>query len=343
MRIDIVIPNWNGKELLQACLESIRQQEYKEFSIIVVDNGSVDGSQDLLQASYPEITLISWPENRGFSVAVNAGIAAGSAPLVFLLNNDTELAPDCLRELARAAGEQPEADFFATKMLNYHDHSRLDGAGDSFLRGGVGYRLGTMELDSEDYSLSRQVFGCCAGAALYRRAMLEEVGTFDEDFFAYLEDVDLNLRANSQGKKCWYIPQAKVYHVGSATTGSKINDFTVSLSTRNNFNLILKNYPLSLLLRCVPVLLIYQFFWFCFVVKKGKVWAYCKGIWSFLAGFPTIYLKRHGLIAKQTLSTAQLAQMMKAAEKDVIDSIMARRSERAQGNSLFSLYKKLFL
>ena len=246
MQIDIVIPNWNGKNLLRACLDSLKLQSFTEYSVIVIDNGSTDGSKELLQEKYPDVHLISWPQNRGFSVAVNAGIKAGSAPLVFLLNNDTELHEDCLQEMVRAAEKIPEADFFAAKMLNYHKRHKLDGAGDAFLRGGVGYRIGTMEADGDLYSSSRYVFGVCAGAALYRREMLQEIGCFDEDFFAYLEDVDLNLRANSRGKKCWYVSEARVYHVGSATTGSKINDFTVSLSTRNNFNVLLKNYPFSL-------------------------------------------------------------------------------------------------
>jgi GT2 family glycosyltransferase len=343
MQIDIVIPNWNGKNLLRACLDSLKQQVHKDFAVIVVDNGSSDGSQELLQNNYPEVQLIAWPENRGFSVAVNAGIEASTAPLIFLLNNDTELHKDCLHELTKAAAKQKQADFFATKMLNYHHRDMLDGAGDAFLRGGVGYRIGTMEMDSDLYTKQRQVFGVCAGAALYRREMLEDTGCFDEDFFAYLEDVDLNLRANSRGKKCWYVPEAQVYHVGSATTGSKINDFTVSLSTRNNFNILLKNYPLTLFLRFAPVIVIYQFFWLCFVVKKKQISAYCKGLWSFVVNAPKIYAKRKSNLAKQTVSNNQLAAIMSSAENDVIESIMARRHEQGKGNLLFSIYKKIFL
>ncbi len=343
MQIDIVIPNWNGKDLLRACLDSLETQIFSDFSVIVVDNGSSDGSQDLLRSHYPEVQVISWPENRGFSVAVNAGIEAGTAPLIFLLNNDTELHQNCLQELASAAGKQKQADFFAAKMLNYHDRTLLDGAGDAFLRGGVGYRLGTMEKDGDLYSKSRQVFGVCAGAALYRREMLEETGCFDEDFFAYLEDVDLNLRANSRGKKCWYVPGAKVYHVGSATTGSKINAFTVSLSTRNNFYVLLKNYPLSTLLRFAPAILVYQFFWFCFVVKKKQIPAYCKGLWDFMITSPKIYAKRKTNLVKQTISNKQLVGIIRNAENDVIDSIMSRRHEKGQGNRLFHVYKTIFL
>ena len=342
MRIDIVIPNWNGKDLLRACLDSLRQQVHKDHSVIVVDNGSEDGSPGMLQ-QYPEVTCISWPENRGFSVAVNAGIKLSTAPLIFLLNNDTELHENCLQELAAAAEEYPNDDFFAAKMLNYHDHSLLDGAGDAFLRGGVGYRLGTMEPDGALYSTPRQCFGACAGAALYRREMLQKTGGFDEDFFAYLEDVDLNLRANSRGMCCRYVPRAKVFHVGSATSGSKINAFTIRLSTRNNFNVLLKNYPFILLLRFAPVIFIYQFFWFCFVLKKGQIPAYCKGIWSFCVNFSVIYAKRKQNLERQTIPAGRLASVMTDGERDGIASIMARRREKGQGNLLFGVYKKIFL
>ncbi len=343
MRIDIVIPNWNGKDLLRACLESLKQQVFTDFTVIIVDNGSRDGSLEMLENNYPEVQVISWAENRGFSVAVNAGIRASTASLVFLLNNDTELHKNCLQELAEAAVEQNDADFFAAKMVNYYDHKMLDGAGDAFLRGGVGYRLGTMEKDSALYSVPGPVFGACAGAALYRKSMLQETGCFDEDFFAYLEDVDLNLRANSRGKICWYVPEAKVYHVGSASTGSKINAFTVSLSTRNNFYILLKNYPLGLLLRFAPVIVIYQFFWFCFLLKNKQVPAYCKGIWGFMRNFPLIFAKRKQNLAKQSISNKCLAAIMRNAEGQVIDSIMARRYAKGQGNLLFTVYKKIFM
>ncbi len=343
MQIDIVIPNYNGKVFLQNCLESLRQQNCSDFTVIVVDNGSTDGSVELLVQDYPEVELIAWPENKGFSAAVNAGIAAGSAPLIFLLNNDTELDVNCLAKLLTAAKTRQEYDFFAAKMLNYHDRTYLDGAGDAFLRGGVGYRLGTMEEDSDYYSVARQVFGACAGAALYRRDFFDELGLFDEDFFAYLEDVDLNLRANSRGKKCWYVPDARVYHIGSATTGSKINAFTVSLSTRNNFCVLIKNYPASLFFRFAPVLCIYQFFWFCFVIKKLQFFAYLNGLVGFLKVLPGMLGKRKENLRMATLDAQELATLLCAAEKEVIQSIMRRREENGKGNLLFAFYQRLFL
>ncbi len=343
MQIDIVIPNFNGKVFLQNCLDSLDKQSGVDFTVFVVDNGSSDGSVGFLQENYPDTKIIAWAENRGFSTAVNAGIHAGCAPLVFLLNNDTELDENCLNELLTAAREKVEYDFFAAKMLNYYDHTQLDGAGDAFMLGGVGYKIGTMEADSSYYSIARQVFGACAGAALYRRELFEKIGCFDEDFFAYLEDVDFNFRANSRGKKCWYVPTARVFHIGSATTGSKINDFTVNLSTRNNLCLLVKNYPFFLLIRFFPAICAFQFFWICYVIKKFQVPAYCKGLVNFFRILPRTLNKRKKNLVLATLDEKSLAAVMCRAEKEAIKSIMRRREEKGKGNLLFSCYQRLFL
>lgn len=268
---DVVIPNWNGKQLLEICLPSIYSQSFKDFTITVVDNGSTDGSVSFLNSTFPEVRVIALSENMGFSAAVNRGIEAGNRDWVLLLNNDIEMDSRCLENLAVEAGREPEIEIFALKMLSYSDRSVLDGAGDGVLRGGVGYRLGTMEPDSEQYNLKREVFGACAGAGLYRRAIFNQIGLFDENFFAYLEDVDFNLRAARAGYTCCYIPEAIVYHMGSATSGSKINELTVRLTTRNNLYVISKNFSFLTLLRFLPSLLVYQFFWLAFVIKKDNL------------------------------------------------------------------------
>jgi len=340
--IDIVIPTWNGKQLLGPCLASICNQSFTSFRVIVVDNGSTDGSADYIRAGFPEVRLIGLDANRGFSAAVNAGIAAGEAPLIFLLNNDTELAPDCLAKLAAAAAGSDD-DFFAPKMLSFHQREILDGAGDGFLRGGVGYRLGTMERDSEVYNRSRRVFGACGGAALYRRAMFDRVGLFDEDYFAYLEDVDFNFRANRAGFTCRYVPAARVFHIGSATSGSRINSFTVRLSTRNNFFLLLKNYPWSFFIRFLAPILIYQFFWLLFVIKKGQLGGYTAGIAGFFGNIGPVLAKRKTTLAARGISDRELIRRVLEAEQDVIDSIMRRRQSQGKGNGMLKLYARLFL
>ena len=198
--IDIIIPNWNGRNLLKTCLDSLQNQSSRCFHIIVVDNGSTDGSVSCIEQHYPQVEIIALPENRGFSAAVNLGIRASTKKWLMLLNNDVEVEQGCLGYLAKVCGDEPEYDFFALKMIDFQERSMIDGAGDCVLRGGVGYRLGTMEFDDEIYRIKRDVFGACAGAALYRRSLFDTVGLFDEDFFAYLEDVDLNLRAVRAGK-----------------------------------------------------------------------------------------------------------------------------------------------
>lgn len=342
-RTDIVIPTFNGRAMLEGCLDSIRCQTLREYAVTVVDNGSTDGTIDALRDRFPEVRLVAMGRNTGFSAAVNAGIRAGSAPLVFLLNNDTELAADCLQQLIEAADREPAAAFFAARMLSFRQREILDGAGEGFLRGGAGYRLGTMEPYGSPYDQERTVFGACAGAALYRRELLAEIGLFDEDFFAYLEDVDFNLRARRAGATCRYVPAARVYHIGSATTGSKFNDLTIRLSTRNSFYVLLKNYPLAMLLRLAPVILVYQVLWLLFVVKKGQLRPYWAGITDMLGNASSVRRKFHAAAKGQGLADGEFAAVLALAECEVIDSIMRRRALGGKGNGLLRLYRRLFL
>jgi len=340
--VHIVIPNYNGKKFLPVCLRSLECQQYDSLRITVVDNGSTDGSQEYLRGSHPRVRCIDLPENRGFSAAVNVGILSSSAPYVFLLNNDTELPPDCIRNLMLAAGENAAFDFFSPKMLNFHEHEQLDGAGDGFLRGGAGYRLGTMERDSSRYNQAGPVFGACAGAVLYRRTVFARIGLFDEDFFAYLEDVDLNLRMCRAGLRGYYVPEAVVYHIGSATSGSKINPLTVRLSTRNSCYVLLKNYPLSLFVRFFPVICIYQLCWLLFAIKKGQLLSWCKGMGQVFPAIRRMRGKHAELQCLARITVSEFAVCLREAEKSVVSSIMHRRKEQDKGNLLLRLYGLLF-
>ena len=339
--IDIVIPNWNGRRMLEVCLPSIYSQNYEDFTVIVVDNGSTDGSVEYLRSNYPQVTVVELHDNLGFSAAVNRGIQAGSRRWVLLLNNDIEMAPNCLSHLALQAGREPQIKMFALKMLSYHNRTVLDGAGDGVLRGGVGYRFGTLEPDSERYNLKREVFGACGGAALYDRTLFDEVGVFDEEFFAYLEDVDFNLRAARAGHRCCYIPGAVVYHVGSATTGSKINKLTVRLTTRNNIFVICKNYSLAMLLRFLLPVLIYQFFWLLFVIKKGQIVGYISGI---VEAIPRVFsmIRKKEPQPATAITTSQFSDKIIASEREVVMSIMSRRRGEGKNNILLRWYLAIF-
>lgn len=251
-RVAVVIPNWNGKSLLKACLESLREQSYEDFETLVVDNGSGDGSLGMLEAEFPEARIVALGQNRGFSAAVNRGIAASSAEFVALLNNDTGQHPDWLAALVEAADAHPEAGSFASKLVDFERRDVLDGAGDALRRSGLPYRLGHGEKDRGQHDEGGPVFGACAAAALYRRGMLEDVGPFDEDFFAYCEDADLSFRAQLAGYRCRYVPEAVVYHMGGASGGGKRSTAATRLGTQNGLCLLVKNLPTPLALRLAP-------------------------------------------------------------------------------------------
>ena len=338
----VVIPNWNGRHLLEDCLDSLRRQSCTEFSVTVVDNGSTDGSAEWLCHAYPEVRCIVLPENKGFSAAVNAGIEQTSAQWVLLLNNDMEIDGDCIATLKRTVEQYPRYDLFALKMLNFHQRSHLDGAGDGFIRGGAGYRLGTMEEDSSFYRGDRDVFGACAGAALYRRSLFERVGLFDEDFFAYLEDVDFNIRAQRSGCRCRYISGARVYHIGSATSGSKFNPLTIRLSTRNSLYVLIKNYPAVLILKYLPVICIYQLAWLCFCIKKGLLLPYLQGLLDGCRSFAVMTRKRRSQATGQ-IPLEQFDAILRWGERQAITSIMDRRRAAGKGNLLLRIYDRLFI
>ncbi len=344
--VDIVIPNWNGKDMLAACLKTLKQQSCRDFRVIVVDNGSTDGSADLVTCQYPEFTLIRLDHNTGFSAAVNAGIHASEADWLFLLNNDMEVDVDCVEQLLRSIRQFPDYDFFALKMLSFHNRDIIDGAGDSVLRGGVGYRLGTMEADSARYMVNRETFGACAGAGVYARKLFQRAGLFDPDFFAYLEDVDLNMRARKKGFRCMFLASCKVFHIGSATTGSKINPMTIRLSTCNNFAVIIKNYPVDVLLRFLPAILIYQAIWALFCIKKKMFGPYVQGLVESLQSAGRNFEKRRAL-KNESLewsgNSREFVSLVKAAENDTIQSIMMRRETQGKSNTVFRLYCKFFL
>lgn len=340
--IDIIIPNWNGEKYLPTCLESLRAQTTTNFTIYVVDNGSEDGSVQLLKSDYPEVVLIEHPHNTGFSRAVNSGIHASSNPWIFLLNNDVEVAPDCIEHLSSFISSELNYQIVALKMMDFNKREFIDGAGDAVLRGGVGYRIGTMEKDKNEYAVKKQVFGACAGAALYKREVFQRIGFFDDDFFAYLEDVDLNFRAVRAGFKACFLPDAVIYHIGSASTGSKFNATTIRLSTRNNLLVMIKNYDPILFIQLLLPILVYQFFWLIFIAKHQLYGAYIKGIFEALKMYPLMRIKKSYRHPSVRLSRAEFRQKITNAEYEAINSVMRRRKENGKNNLLLKVYRRLF-
>ena len=242
-RFSVVIPNWNGKRFLAACLNSLRYQTVDDIEVILVDNASADGSQDFVRAEYPEVRLIELEENRGFTGACNIGMDAATGAYIALLNNDTEVKRDWADQVAKAFEAHPQAGIIASKMLLFDQRDRFHTAGDFFTTDGRAGNRGAWERDRGQYDKGEYVFSACGGSAVYLRSMLSDIGMLDDDFFFLLEDVDLAWRAQLAGYKVWYEPSAVVYHYLSATGGGVTASYH---DGRNGIWLIVKNMPAGL-------------------------------------------------------------------------------------------------
>ncbi|MGD8791528.1 MAG: glycosyltransferase family 2 protein [Anaerolineae bacterium] len=242
----VVIPNWNGAHHLPVCLDALRAQTYPHLQVILVDNGSTDGSQALVAEQYPEVHLLALARNLGLTGGNNAGFAAAEGHVLISLNNDTEADPAFVETLVAALQAHPEAGMAAAKMLLFDRRDVIHSAGDGYGPDGIPYNRGVWQQDRGQFDEPGWIFGGCGGAVAYRRAMLDDVGTFDESFFMYCEDVDLNWRAQLAGWKCWYAPGAVVYHKLSATGGGPIASYYTG---RNTLWVVAKNYPGALLRR----------------------------------------------------------------------------------------------
>ncbi len=278
----IIIPNYNGLKFMEMCMSALEKQTYKDFEILVVDNGSTDGSVEWLKEN--EIPSIFLPENTGFSGAVNVGIKASKTPFVILLNNDTEAKEGYVEALIREIERSPKIFSVSPKMIQLYHKELMDDGGDMYSIMGWAYQRGVGQ-EIERYNRACNVFSACAGAAIYRREVFEEIGYFDEMHFAYLEDIDVGYRAKIAGYYNRYCPSAEIYHVGSGTSGSKYNEFKVRLAARNNVYLNYKNMPgWQLLLNSIPIGLgiLGKYFFF---KKKGFEKEYVGGV---LEGIRTV-------------------------------------------------------
>lgn len=247
MKVTVIIPNWNGKHLLPYCLDSLRRQSFADHEVIVVDNGSTDGSQELIQNAYPEVRLLSLNKNLGFAKACNEGIARSSGKYVALLNNDTEANLEWLEQAVSALEERPDASCVASKILMFDEREIVDACGDYYTPEGFAGKIG--HLDSASKFVDRgEVFAASAGAAIYRRSLFEDVGVFDEGFFMVYEDVDLSFRAQLQGHKFLFVPTAVVYHHLSSSIGLD-SDASVYYASRNIEFVYIKNMPTKLIAR----------------------------------------------------------------------------------------------
>ena len=273
IRSTVVIPNYNGIEYVENCLASL---QYEPAQVILVDNGSTDGSLELVREKFPEVRLIAMERNYGFCKAANRGMEASETTYVILLNNDTVAEPGFVRALEKALDSDSRAFSGAARMVKLRHPERIDDAGDYYCALGWAFAAGR-DKPRENYDKPREIFSACGGACIYRRRVLEQIGLLDENHFAYLEDVDLGYRARLYGYRNLYVPEAVVRHAGSASSGSRYNAFKAERTAGNSVYLAYKNMPPAQLLFNLPFLLAGFLMKQLFFLKKGLGGSWFKG------------------------------------------------------------------
>ncbi|MDD1719681.1 MAG: glycosyltransferase family 2 protein [Methanoregulaceae archaeon] len=302
--ISIIVVNYNGKRYLTDCFAALQEQTFRDFEVILVDNASSDGSAEFVGSNFPWVILVRNQENRGYAGGVNTGIRAAGGEFILTLNNDTIPERDFVERLVRPFSQSEDVGMCASKMLL--PDGRINSTGICVSRSGASWDRGREMPDDGRFDREGEVFGPCAGAALYRRKMLEQIGLFDEDFFLFMEDVDLALRARMSGWRCIYVPTARVfhYHGGTAGVGS---DCAVYYGNRNIIWYPFKDYPWSFMVTSI--------FWIAgrtmgtipYYIIRGKAAVILKSKIDGIMGIPGMLRKRKGI--RRTLPAREIAAL----------------------------------
>lgn len=307
----VAIPSYNGRHLLEIILPSLVVQTFRDFRVVVVDDASGDDTVGWLALEWPEVEVIALPRNGGVTHAFNVCVgAAGDAPMLGLFNNDLELHGECLAELVGALEKHPEAASAGAKLLSFYDRGIIDGAGDIFDWAGTATRRGHGDRDVGQYDTPQALFGACAGAAVYRRSAFDRVGTFDERFFAFFEDVDWNFRAQLAGLECRYVPTAIAFHMGSATLGPGMTDFTRYQLTRNSIWILAKDFPVGWLVMHAPRIFYVQFASFVEAAVSRQLRVWLRAMRDALKALPAVTQDRRQVQATRAVAHSDLRRIV---------------------------------
>ncbi|MCZ7392297.1 MAG: glycosyltransferase family 2 protein [Candidatus Methanoperedens sp.] len=289
--VSVIIVNYNGRAFLEKCLSSLLAQSYHDVEIILVDNASSDDSIEYLRKEFPSVKIIANKENAGFAKGINIGIKAANGELIATLNNDTAVSAQWLEELVKALTSRENIGMCASKMLFMKNPEFINSTGICISRSGACWDRGMFERDVGQYESVEEVFGPCAGAAIYRKAMLEEIGLFDEDFYAYMEDADLAFRGRLAGWKCLYVPHAVVYHIHGGTGGYASN-YTIYYGNRNIIWNSFKNFPTQLLITSLPWIIGRNIAVIPFYILNGHANIILRSKIDAIRGIPKMIAKR---------------------------------------------------
>ncbi len=339
--VTIIIPALHRPDLTQRCIEFLQRQTLPpaEWEIVVVENEARSDSI-LADPLPPNTSRIELPTNEGTTGSINRAVAATSSSYLLLLNNDIELEPNYLELLVGTLDSDPHIGFAAGKLLRATQRTHLDGAGDAMLIAGGSYRLGSMDEDRGQFDQPMPILTGCGAAVLYRRAAFERCGGLDEDFFAYLDDIDLGLRTQLVGYGGIYVPQAVAYHIGSATTGSVVHPRILELVTRNQLWLLAKDYPKAIKRRYLWRITVFQALWFGYVFRNYGLGAYLRGIRAALARLSVMHTKSDELLHKRAISDREFERLLIESERQVWEWHSSRPREAQSG--LLTTYFAIF-
>lgn len=312
MKVSVVTPNYNGLEFLENYFKSLNGDSEYIDEVIIVDNGSDDASVEYIKSLKLNfhVVLIENSENSGFASAVNQGITNAKNEYIFSLNNDTEIRKGSIEAMLKLMGD----DVFSVqaKMLQANNRNLIDDAGDEYNLLAWSKKTGE-NRPCDDYSEVREIFSSCAGAALYRKSLLEKLGSFDDSYFAYMEDIDLAIRSQINGYRNLLCPDAVVYHIGSATSGSRHNEFKVRISARNNVWTVYKNIPIPFKITNFIFIFLGFAIKYLFFLKKGFGSSYLEGIRE--------GLKNRSQLKKVPFEKANLKNYFKLEYKLIINTL----------------------
>lgn len=310
--VGVIVVNYNGGDMLDRCIASMKKQTFIDYILLVIDNGSSDNSISTVRSCYPDVQIIEAGQNLGFAAANNLAIQylADKVDFIALLNPDAFPEPDWLEQLVSAADANPAITAFCSKQLCHENNEIIDGAGDIYHISGLVRRRGYMKQHQPGYLQPREVFSCCAAAALYRIQPLLDISGFDEDFFCYVEDVDLGFRLRLSGHKFMYIPDAVVSHVGSGTSGKRHSDFCVYYGHRNIVWLYVKNMPGILFWLLLPLQIIQNAFTIIYFTVLGKWRVIIKAKIDALKGLRRALEKRNGIQRNRVVSISEIWRVL---------------------------------
>lgn len=309
LSVTIVIVNWNSGGLLAECLTSLTRQSYAPSRILVMDNGSSDGSASVAQG-IPGVTVRSLGHNFGFAGANNKAVLECDTEYVALLNPDAFPEKDWLDRLMTAARKNPGIAMFGSRQMMFGKSGRIDGIGDSYHICGLVWRNGYNRKLRPDDLVPREIFSSCAGAALYRRDALLGIGGFDEDFFCYVEDVDLGFRLRLAGHRCIYVPDAVVYHVGSASSGGRHSGFAVYHGHRNLVWTFVKNMPSGLFWLLLPVHIILNLVTVLYFAALGQLRIILDAKKDAIKGLGKMWRKRREIQARRRVALVDIWRVL---------------------------------